>query len=49
MPAPKTTFVDKVLGRISRLDAENVRALLRRLAEERKAAGIEPGFLKKRK
>lgn len=35
MPPPKTSFVDKVLGRLTRLDSENVRALMRRLAEER--------------
>lgn len=35
MPAAKTSFVDKVLGRLPRLDAENVRTLMRRLAEER--------------
>lgn len=35
MPPPKTSFVDRVLGRLTRLDAENVRSLLRRLAEER--------------
>ncbi len=35
MTPGKTSFVDKVLGRLTRLDADNVRALLRRLAEER--------------
>lgn len=35
MPPQKTNFVDKVLGRLTRLDSENVRALMRRLAEER--------------
>ncbi len=35
MPPQKTSFVDKVLGRLPRLDAENVRSLLHRLAEER--------------
>lgn len=35
MPPGKTSFVDKVLGRLTRLDAENVRNLMRRLAEER--------------
>ena len=35
MPPAKTSFVDKVLGRLTRLDADNVRALLRRLSEER--------------
>ncbi|MGE3310222.1 MAG: nitrogen regulation protein NR(II) [Limisphaerales bacterium] len=35
MPPQKTSFVDKVLGRLTRLDSENVRALMRRLAEER--------------
>lgn len=35
MPPAKTSFVDKVLGRLTRLDSENVRALMRRLAEER--------------
>lgn len=35
MAPSKTSFVDKVLGRLTRLDADNVRALLRRLAEER--------------
>jgi len=35
MPPPKTSFVDKVLGRLTRLDSENVRVLMRRLAEER--------------
>jgi len=35
MAHPKTSFVDKVLGRLTRLDSDNVRALMRRLAEER--------------
>ncbi|MCC6233077.1 MAG: PAS domain S-box protein [Verrucomicrobiales bacterium] len=35
MASVKTSFVDKVLGRLTRLDADNVRALMRRLAEER--------------
>lgn len=35
MPPQKTSFVDKVLGRLTRLDSENVRVLMRRLAEER--------------
>jgi two-component system, sporulation sensor kinase E len=35
MPPAKTSFVDKVLGRLTRLDADNVRALMQRLAEER--------------
>lgn len=35
MSPGKTSFVDKVLGRLPRLDTENVRTLLRRLAEER--------------
>jgi PAS domain S-box-containing protein len=35
MPPQKTSFLDKVLGRLTRLDAENVRTLMRRLAEER--------------
>lgn len=35
MPPAKTSFLDKVLGRLTRLDADDVRALLRRLAEER--------------
>ncbi len=35
MPPVKTSFMDRVLGRLTRLDADNVRALLRRLAEER--------------
>lgn len=35
MPPAKTSFVDKVLGRLTRLDTENVRSLMRRLAEER--------------
>lgn len=35
MGAARTSFVDRVLGRLTRLDADNVRVLLRRLAEER--------------
>ena len=35
MPPAKTSFLDKVLGRLTRLDTENVRTLLHRLAEER--------------
>ena len=35
MASTKTSFVDRVLGRLTRLDTDNVRALMRRLAEER--------------
>ena len=35
MPSPKSSFLDKVLGRIGRLDAEGVQAVVRRLARER--------------
>jgi PAS domain S-box-containing protein len=33
--APKSSFLDKVLGRISRLDTEGVQSVLQRLASER--------------
>ena len=35
MPAGKSSFLDKVLGRLDRLDAEGLQAVVRRLAEER--------------
>src|SRR6185295_11773991 len=35
MPAPKSSFLDKVLGRISRLDAEGLQTVVQRLARER--------------
>jgi len=36
MPAPKSSFLDKVLGRIGRLDAEGLQTVVQRLARERK-------------
>lgn len=35
MPAAKSNFLDKVLGRISRLDAEGLQTVVQRLARER--------------
>src|SRR5688572_20328356 len=35
MPAGKSSFLDKVLGRICRLDAEGLQTVVRRLARER--------------
>lgn len=35
MPAPKSSFLDKVLGRINRLDAEGLQSVVQRLARER--------------
>ena len=35
MPAPKSSFLDKVLGRIGRLDSQGVKAVVQRLARER--------------
>src|SRR5215216_2648359 len=35
MPPPKSSFLDKVLGRISRLDAEGLQTVVQRLARER--------------
>jgi PAS domain S-box-containing protein len=35
MAPVKTNFLDRVLGRLTRLDADNVRSLMQRLAEER--------------
>ena len=35
MPPPKSSFLDKVLGRIGRLDAEGVQTVVQRLARER--------------
>ena len=35
MPPGKSTFLDKVLGRISRLDAEGLQTVVQRLARER--------------
>ena len=35
MPAPKSSFLDKVLGRISRLDTEGLQTVVQRLARER--------------
>src|SRR5262245_2520888 len=35
MPAGKSSFLDKVLGRISRLDAEGLQTIVQRLARER--------------
>ena len=34
MPAPKSSFLDKVLGRIGRLDAEGLQTVVQRLARE---------------
>ena len=35
MPPPKSNFLDKVLGRIGRLDAEGLQTVVKRLARER--------------
>ena len=35
MPAPKSSFLEKVLGRIGRLDAEGLQTVVKRLARER--------------
>src|SRR6266699_410948 len=35
MPTPKSSFLDKVLGRIGRLDAEGLQTVVQRLAHER--------------
>ena len=35
MPSPKASFLDKVLGRIGRLDAEGLQTVVQRLARER--------------
>ena len=35
MVAPKSSFLDKVLGRISRLDTEGLQTVVKRLARER--------------
>src|SRR5437773_8596989 len=35
MAAPKSNFLDKVLGRIGRLDAEGLQTVVQRLARER--------------
>lgn len=35
MPAPKSSFLDKVLGRIGRLDTEGLQSVVQRLARER--------------
>jgi len=35
MPTPKSSFLDKVLGRINRLDAEGLQSVVQRLARER--------------
>lgn len=35
MPIPKSSFLDKVLGRIGRLDAEGLQTVVQRLARER--------------
>ncbi len=35
MPPPKSSFLDKVLGRISRLDTEGLQTVVQRLARER--------------
>ncbi|MCW5555055.1 MAG: PAS domain S-box protein [Verrucomicrobiae bacterium] len=35
MPAPKSSFLDKVLGRIGRLDTEGLQTVVQRLARER--------------
>jgi len=35
VPLPKSSFLDKVLGRISRLDAEGLQTVVQRLARER--------------
>ena len=35
MPAPKSSFLDKVLGRIGRLDTAGLQTVVQRLARER--------------
>ena len=35
MPAAKSSFLDKVLGRIGRLDPEGLQTVVQRLARER--------------
>src|SRR6266705_5856561 len=35
MASPKSSFLDKVLGRIGRLDAEGLQTVIQRLARER--------------
>src|ERR1043166_1541710 len=35
MPSPKSSFLDKVLGRIGRLDKEGLQSVVQRLARER--------------
>jgi two-component system, sporulation sensor kinase E len=35
MPSPKSSFLDKVLGRLGRLDAEGLQTVVQRLARER--------------
>src|SRR5450759_3642772 len=35
MAAPKSSFLDKVLGRIGRMDAEGLQTVVQRLARER--------------
>jgi transcriptional regulator with PAS, ATPase and Fis domain len=35
MPLPKSGFLDKVLGRINRLDTEGLQTVVQRLAHER--------------
>jgi two-component system, sporulation sensor kinase E len=35
MPAPKSSFLDKVIGRLGRLDQEGLQAVVKRLARER--------------
>src|SRR5262245_22156243 len=35
MPGPKSSFLDKVLGRIGRLDKEGLQTVVQRLARER--------------
>src|SRR5947209_11109538 len=35
MPPPKSSFLDKVLGRIGRLDAHGLQTVVQRLARER--------------
>ena len=35
MPSPKSSFLDKVLGRIDRLDKEGLQTVVQRLARER--------------
>ena len=35
MPSPKNSFLDKVLGRLGRLDSEGLQTVVQRLARER--------------